>query len=213
MTDAAGPVIIAIDGPVGSGKSTIAAAVAERLGLSVLETGSMYRAVAAAALRRQIEPGPDTADELVRLAAGLTVDESERLHVDGVDVTGELRNPAVNRAVSAVAAEASVRAELVRRQREWAAEQGGGVVEGRDIGTVVFPDATLKVFLTASEQERARRRNADEDAADLARRDRLDSTRAASPLAAAEDALVIDSTDRSVEDIVDEILRHLDDHP
>jgi CMP/dCMP kinase len=202
--------VIAIDGPVGSGKSTIAKAVAERLGLDMLETGAMYRAVAAAAIRRRIDPGPDTAEELVELAAGLTTEDGSRVQVHGEDVTDELRTPEVNRVVSAVAAEASVRAELVQRQRQWADDHGGGVVEGRDIGTVVFPDATVKVFLTASEEERARRRNADEDAADIARRDRLDSTRSASPLVAAQDALVIDSTDMTVEEIVDEIVSHVE---
>ena len=201
--------VIAIDGPVGSGKSTIAKALGEHLGLPVLETGAMYRAVAAAALRRGIEPGPETADELADLARGVSIDAGQRVLVHGEDVTAELRSPAVNRAVSAVASDAGVRAEMVERQRAWAEEHGGGVVEGRDIGTVVFPDADVKVFLTASEQERARRRNADEDAADLARRDRLDSTRAASPLTTAPDAVVIDSTERTVEEIVQEIVSHL----
>lgn len=189
--------VIAIDGPVGSGKSTVAKAVAERLDLDVLETGAMYRAVAAAALRLGIDPGPETAGELAALARG--IDPSAAAGAD-------LRSPAVNQAVSTVAALPAVRAELVGLQRRWAEERGGGVVEGRDIGTVVFPDATVKVFLTASEEERARRRNADETAADIARRDRLDSSRSVSPLVAAEDALVIDSTGRSVEDVVDEIV-------
>ena len=189
--------VIAIDGPVGSGKSTVARAVADRLGLEVLETGAMYRAVAAAALRLGIEPGADTAAEMAGLAR----------EIDPAAATeAELRSPAINRAVSEVAAQPEVRTELVALQRRWASSRGGGVVEGRDIGTVVFPDATVKVFLTASEEERARRRGADEEAADLARRDQLDSSRAASPLAAAADALVIDSTGRSVDDVVDEIV-------
>ena len=201
--------VIAIDGPVGSGKSTIAKALAERLALRVLETGAMYRAVAAAALRRGIEPGPETTDELVELARGVTIDARDRVLVHGEDVTGELRTSAVNRAVSAVASDAAVREEMVGRQREWAEAHGGGVVEGRDIGTVVFPDAELKVFLTASPEERARRRNADEDPADLARRDHLDSTRAASPLTTAPDAVVIDTTGMSVEEVVEEIVSRL----
>jgi cytidylate kinase len=188
--------VIAIDGPVGSGKSTVAKAVAERLGLDVLETGAMYRIVAAAALRNGVEPGPETADELARLAADVDLEAD----------TDELRTPAVNRAVSAVAAQPEVRAALVERQREWAEAHGGGVVEGRDIGTVVFPDASVKVFLTASEEERARRRGKDENADDIARRDRLDATRETSPLVAADDAVVIDSTGRSIEDIVEEIV-------
>ncbi len=201
--------VIAIDGPVGSGKSTIARALGDHLGVAVLETGAMYRAVAAAALRRGIDPGPETSDELVELARGVTIDAGHRVLVHGEDVTADLRSGAVNRAVSAVASDADVRAEMVERQRAWAEAHGGGVVEGRDIGTVVFPDAHLKVFLTASEQERARRRNSDEDAADLARRDQLDSTRSASPLKSAPDAVVIDSTGLTVEEVVQEIVSHL----
>ena len=202
------PLVIAIDGPVGSGKSTIAKALGEQLGLAVLETGAMYRAIAAAALRRGIEPGPERVDDLVALAGTLTVDDAG-ITVDGEDLSDELRSPEVNQAVSAVASEPKVRAQLVERQRKWARDHDGGIVEGRDIGTVVFPDATLKVFLTASEEERARRRNDDEDAATVARRDHLDSTRAASPLSAADDALVIDGTDLSVEEIVSRIVSHL----
>ncbi len=180
--------VIAIDGPVGSGKSTVARAVADRLGLAVLETGAMYRAVAALALRDGIPPGPALA------ACAAEVD------VDAFD-PAELRTPAVNRAVSAVAAEPAVRAALVPRQRAWIEARGGGVAEGRDMGTVVFPDADLKIFLTATAGERARRRG-DEDPAGVARRDHLDATRAASPLVAAEDAVVIDTTGLSVEEIV-----------
>ncbi|MEW6153466.1 MAG: (d)CMP kinase [Actinomycetota bacterium] len=191
------PLVIAIDGPVGSGKSTVAQAVARRLGLEVLETGAMYRAVAAAALAAGILPGAASEAELARIA------DDGRFDRWG---PSELRTTAVNRSVSAVAAQPAVRAALVAHQRAWAAARGGAVVEGRDIGTVVFPDAPVKVFLTASLEERARRRGADEGPADLARRDHLDSTRADSPLVAASDAHVIDSTGRSVEDIVDEIV-------
>ncbi|HEX6596477.1 MAG TPA: (d)CMP kinase [Acidimicrobiales bacterium] len=189
--------VIAIDGPVGSGKSTVAKAVAERLGLEMLETGAMYRAVAAAALRRGIEPGPETATDMARLARELDPTAAGE---------ADLRSAAVNRVVSAVAAQAEVRSELVALQRRWVTARGGGVVEGRDIGTVVFPEASVKVFLTASEEERARRRGADETAADIARRDELDSSRAVSPLVAAADALVIDSTGRSIDDVVDQIV-------
>ena len=184
--------VIAIDGPVGSGKTTVAQAVAARLGLEVLETGAMYRAVAALALRGGRAVGPDLAE----VAAAVDV---------GAFTGDELRTPEVNRAVSAVAAEPAVRAALVLRQREWARERGGGVAEGRDMGTVVFPDADVKVFLTASAEERARRRG-DEDAAGVARRDHLDSTRAASPLTAADDAVVIDTTGLTVAEIVDRIV-------
>jgi cytidylate kinase len=188
--------VIAIDGPVGSGKSTVAHAVAARLGLPMLETGAMYRAVALVALRKGIEPGPGGAEALAALAADVDVDAFQ---------PAELRTPDVNRAVSAVAAEPAVRAALVPRQREWVRTHGGGVAEGRDIGTVVFPDADLKVFLTATVEERARRRG-DEDADGVARRDHLDSTRAVSPLVAAADAVVIDTTGMTVEQIVDQIV-------
>lgn len=195
--------VIAIDGPAGSGKSTVARHVAERLGLDYLDTGAMYRAVALAALQQGVDPSEH--DRLGALAAEVVVEESPAI-----------RSPEVTKAVSAVAAVPAVRAELVRRQREWAAAHDGGVIEGRDIGTVVFPDAELKVFLTASEDERARRRgdevgarNYDAVAADLARRDQLDSGRAVSPLVVADDALVIDTTGRDVDEIVEEVLSKL----
>lgn len=200
--------VVAIDGPVGSGKSTVARAVAARLGLAHLETGAMYRAVAFAVLRRGIEPVADD-PALAEVARTVSMEVGERLVVDGVDVTEELRTPEVGRAVSVVAADPAVRAELVRRQRQWVADRGGAVVEGRDIGSVVFPDATLRVYLTASDEERARRRGGDETAADVARRDRLDSSRAASPLVVPEGAMVIDTTDRGVAEVVDEIVGRL----
>jgi cytidylate kinase len=202
--------LVAIDGPVGSGKSTVARMVAARLRLPWLETGAMYRAVALAALRRGIELGPAAAPAVAALAATLDIEAGERVVLEGEDVTADLRTPEVGRAVSAVAALPEVRRELVRRQRAWVEGRGGGVVEGRDIGTVVFPGADVKVFLTASEEERARRRGRDEAAADVARRDRLDATRAVSPLAAAPDAVVIDTTGRPVEDVVAEIVRLVD---
>lgn len=206
--------VIAIDGPAGSGKSTVARAVAARLGMPYLDTGAMYRSVAFAALQRGIDP--DDRDVVARLARDIDIDVGDTVLVDGVDATIEIRGPEVTRAVSAVAANPGVRAELVARQREWGDKQGGGVVEGRDIGTVVFPAAELKVYLTASDDERARRRaqevrNLDYDqvAADIARRDHVDSTRAASPLAVAEDAVLIDTTGRSIDEIVDDILGRL----
>ncbi|HVL04803.1 MAG TPA: (d)CMP kinase [Acidimicrobiales bacterium] len=199
--------VVAIDGPVGSGKSTVAKAVAQRLDLPYLESGAMYRAVAWAAVKRGIEP--EAGDELTALAAELDIDVGERIVVDGEDITGELRSPEVGRAVSAVAATPGVRTELVRRQREWVEEHGGAVVEGRDIGSVVFPDAEAKVFLTASAAERARRRSLDETADDLARRDLLDSTRAVSPLVVPQGAVVVDTTGRAIEDVVDEIVAML----
>ncbi len=207
--------IIAIDGPAGSGKSTVARAVADRLDLPYLDTGAMYRAVAFAALRRGIDP--DDADPLARLARGveLTV-EAGVVTVDGVDASIEIRGPEVTRAVSAVAANPAVRAELVARQRQWAVERGGGVIEGRDIGSVVFPDARLKVYLTASHEARAARRakevtdlSYDTVAADIARRDNADSTRAADPLSEADDAVVLDTTGLSIDDVVAQVLDHL----
>jgi CMP/dCMP kinase len=200
--------VVAIDGPVGSGKSTVAKAVARRLDLPYLESGAMYRVVAWAAVRRGIDPEDEQA--LTDLAAGLGMEVGDRVLVDGTDVTGELRGPEVGRAVSTVAATSGVRTELVRRQREWVEEHGGAVVEGRDIGSVVFPDADVKVFLTASAAERARRRELDETPDDLARRDLLDSTRAVSPLIVPQGAAVIDTTGRPVDEVVEEIVGMLD---
>ncbi|HVF76515.1 MAG TPA: (d)CMP kinase [Acidimicrobiales bacterium] len=207
--------VIAIDGPAGSGKSTVARAVARRLHLDYLDTGAMYRSVAFVVLQQRIDPAD--LDAVARLAEKLTIDVGERVTVDGVDATDAIRSPEVTKAVSAVAANPEVRKELVRRQQEWADAHGGGVVEGRDIGTVVFPQAELKVYLTASDEERARRRaaeigrlhEADTVAADIARRDRLDSTRAASPLTTADGAVVIDTSNRTIDDIVEEVLSHL----
>lgn len=207
--------VIAIDGPAGSGKSTVARALAERLGLEYLDTGAMYRAVAFAALRADIDPGDDerigTVTPLldIRVSGGVTT-------VDGIDASIEIRGPEVTRAVSTVAANPAVRADLRERQRSWALARGGGVIEGRDIGTVVFPDATLKVFLTAAAEERANRRakevtdlDYETVAADIARRDTLDRRRDDSPLAEADDAVVIDTTDRTIDEIIDAVLSHL----
>ena len=202
--------VIAIDGPAGSGKSTIGRRLAAALDLEYLDTGAMYRSVTFAALGRGIDP--TDAEAVASLAPTLTIVVAERVTVDGEDATAAIRGPEVTKAVSAVAANPAVRAEMVRRQRAWAAERGGGVMEGRDIGTVVFPDATLKVYLTADEDERLRRRAVEageEVAQDIVRRDQADSSRAASPLYAAEDALVIDTTGRTIDDIVEEVLRKL----
>jgi 3-phosphoshikimate 1-carboxyvinyltransferase len=204
----AGPraLMVAIDGPAGAGKSTVSIAVAERLGLDRLDTGAMYRSVAALALERGI--APDDAVAVAGLASGSTIEVGERVTIDGLDVTEVIRSPEVGRAVSVVAANPDVRRALVQRQRAWAGVHGGGVVEGRDIGSVVFPQAQLKVYLTASPEERARRRH-DEAPEGVARRDRLDSTREASPLREADDAYLLDTTDRSVQDVVEEVLSWL----
>jgi len=207
--------VVAVDGPAGSGKSTVARAVADKLGLSYLDTGAMYRSVAHAALAAGMST--DDAVAVAELARRVRIDVGERVMVDGGDATDAIRSAETTRAVTAVAANPEVRAEMVSRQRAWVEEHGGGVVEGRDIGSVVFPDARLKVFLTADPAERARRRAAEAGqavATDIARRDEADSTREHSPLTAAEDAVTIDTTDRDIEDVVDEILglvaqRHL----
>lgn len=210
--------VIAIDGPGGSGKSTVSKAVAERLGLEVLDTGAMYRAVTLAVLRRGVDPADEAGVTQVAEDAPIVMGADRRVRVGGEDVTAEIRGPEVTASVSAVSAHPGVREALVGRQRAWVETRGGsGVVEGRDIGTVVFPDAPVKVFLTANEQVRAARRQGDERAAerdvaadavrrDLARRDRLDSERPTAPLRAAEDAVIIDTSDLSVEAVVDRIV-------
>ena len=209
--------VIAIDGPAGSGKSTVARRLAERLGLDYLDTGAMYRAITFAALRRGIDPADTGPVAQLARAVDLEV-TTEHVRVDGVDATIEIRGPEVSRAVSLVAANPEVRAELVRRQREWAYERSGGVMEGRDIGTVVFPDAMLKVYLNARPDVRAERRAAEVSdldyetvAADMARRDAFDQGREADPLRRAEDAIQFDTSDISVDEIVDELARRLDD--
>jgi cytidylate kinase len=195
--------VIAIDGPAGSGKSTVSRALADRLGVDRLDTGAMYRAVAWAVLDQRIDP---TDRQLVgEVARALTIEVGDRVAVDGTDVTEIIRGPEVSSAVSAVAANPEVRAVLVERQRQWVAAKGGGVVEGRDIGSVVFPDAEVKIYLTASADERARRRP-EEGADAISRRDRLDSSRSVSPLGVAPGATVIDTTGRPVDQIVDEVV-------
>lgn len=204
--------VIAIDGPAGSGKSTVARALAEHLGVGYLDTGAMYRAVTVTALDRGIDPGDADAVRALAEALELRLDGTT-VWADGVDVTEAIRTPTTSAAVSQVAKIAGVRRELVARQRAWVADHGGGVVEGRDIATVVFPDATLKLYLTARPEVRAARRagelgNGDTAAvaAELARRDATDSERAESPLTVADDATVVDTSDRDVPGIVAHIL-------
>ena len=199
--------LIAIDGPAGSGKSTVARAVARALAVPYLDSGAMYRAVAWAAQRDGVAPANE--DAVADLARRVAIEVGDRVLVDGTDVTDAIREPSVNTTVSAVAANAAVRKEMVRRQREWlAAHDGNGVVEGRDIGTVVCPDADVKVFLTASAEVRAARRK---EEADINRRDRLDSTRAVSPLEKADDAVEIDTTDTDVAGVVKHVLEMVKD--
>ncbi len=211
--------IIAIDGPAASGKSTVARALAKRLGAGYLDTGAMYRAIAAEALMRGVPL--DDADALARLAgsARIAIEREagsslpSRVLLDGRDVTGEIRTPEVDTAVSPVSAVPGVRAAMVRVQREIGAT-GDWVVEGRDIGTVVFPDAAVKVFLTASADERARRRvvdmarlgasvDVDEMRRRIETRDQYDSSRTASPLRPADDAVGLDTTGMTIEHVVD----------
>jgi cytidylate kinase len=208
--------VIAIDGPAGSGKSTVAKALARRLALDYLDTGAMYRGVTFAVLRRMIDP--DDADMVGHVAETLELEVTDRsVMVDGVDATLEIRGPEITSAVSIVAANPRVRAELRGRQRAWAEEHGGGVIEGRDIGSVVFPEAELKVYLDAHADVRAQRRHKeavdlhyDEVKAMLEDRDAFDSTRADSPLREADGAVVVDTTDLAVEDIVDRIIALLE---
>lgn len=207
--------VIAIDGPGGAGKSTVAAALAERLGIDRLDTGAMYRAVTLEALRRGIST--DDAERLAELARAIDLEVNDDVFLDGEDVSKQIRSPEVDANVSAVSAHAPVRAALVERQRAWIAQRKSGVIEGRDIGTVVAPNADVKIFLTAHADVRARRRAHDHAHArrhfvDLSKvrsaieaRDRLDSTRFVSPLVAADDAVLIDSSERSVDSIVEEI--------
>ena len=203
--------VIAIDGPAGAGKSTVARRVAERLGVAHLDTGAMYRAVACAAVRHGVDP--DDAQAMGALVQELRLEmKGDRVWVDGHDVTVEIRGATVTAAVSAVAAQSAVRRDLVQRQRWWADAQAAAVVEGRDIGTVVFPDAALKVFLTASPRVRAERRVAevggevDEIEQSIARRDAFDSQRDDSPLRPADDAWYLDTSHLSLDDVFDQVI-------
>ena len=206
-----GPIVIAIDGPAGAGKSTVGRAVADRLGLRYLDTGAMYRAMTFAAQQRGVVEGD--LDEVATMAP--TVDlsvEDGVVTVDGVDATTAIRGRDVTEAVSQIAANPAVRAVLVERQRTWVTEHGGGVVEGRDIGTVVFPDADLKLYVTASPRVRAERRvrelggDVAEVEASIIQRDRVDSSRRHSPLAEAADAVLVDTTGMTIDEVVDHIV-------
>jgi cytidylate kinase len=208
--------VIAIDGPAGSGKSTIAARLARKLGYVNLESGAMYRAVALKALESHVNL--DDEDAMRELAEGMTIElipreEGNRVLLDGRDVSQRIREADVSAGASRVSVHPSVRRIMVGRQRAMG-EQGGVIMEGRDIGTVVFPNADLKVFLDADAGVRAERRllqnaaaanNAQQVKAELADRDRRDQTRAASPLVAAPDAVHLDSTHMSIDQVVAEI--------
>ena len=208
-------IVVAIDGPAGAGKSTIAKALAAKLGVRYLDTGAMYRAVTFAAMTSGIElSNQDSVAELTRKSKMLLTDET--VMINGLDATTAIRSSEVTAAVSTVAANSQVRTELRERQRQWIADNNGGVVEGRDIGSVVFPDATLKVYLTASPIVRAKRRvaqsggNVDEIAASIASRDLQDSSRSDSPLTQTDDAITIDTSDRSIDEVVAQLVEMTD---
>lgn len=202
--------VIAIDGPAGAGKSTIAKALSARLNMKYLDTGAMYRAVTFEAMLRELDLDDQGSITLMAQECDLHVG-IDRVIINGHDATQAIRGPEVTGNVSKVAANSGVRTEMRVRQQEWATSHGGGVIEGRDIATVVFPDAVLKVFLTASPEVRAQRRvdqsggNVVEIAAAIAERDLLDSTRVDSPLASSSDSVVVDTSDRAIDDVVDEI--------
>ncbi|MGI9584082.1 MAG: (d)CMP kinase [Acidimicrobiia bacterium] len=210
--------VITIDGPSGVGKSTVAQGVADALAIGYLDTGATYRAATLATIRAEVDVTDATAvfDNLSRH----TIDyDSSGVLLDGVSVADEVRAADVTANVSAVSAHVDVRAAIVAIQRRWVTEHGGrAVVEGRDIGTVVFPDAPVKIYLTASPEVRAERRAGDREAAGisvdeiasaLAARDRADSTRTASPLRPADDAVTIDTSSIGVDDVIAEVLRRV----
>jgi CMP/dCMP kinase len=213
-------VTIAVDGPAGTGKSSVSRGLARALGARYLDTGAMYRIVTLAVLRAGVDVNDAAAvgslADGVDLAVGFDPDQ-DTSYLGGEDVSAEIRGDAVTKAVSAVSAVPAVRTRLVQRQRELAAGSGSVVVEGRDIGTVVLPDADVKIFLTASPEERAKRRNDQNVAtglgddyqavlADVRRRDHLDSTRAVSPLRAADDAMIVDSSEMTESAVVAHLL-------
>lgn len=211
--------VVAVDGPSGSGKSTVSKRLAVSIGARYLDTGAMYRAVTWAVLRDGVDP--QDADAVAKVAGGIdlfvgTDPLNPHVRVDGVPVDKEIRGPEVTGAVSAVAAVPAVRQLMVARQRDIIATARRIVVEGRDIGTVVAPDAELKVFLTASADERARRRSLEiaadvhATAADMARRDRLDSTRTLSPTQQAPDAIELDTTALGIDEVVSTLRDMLD---
>jgi len=213
-------VIVAIDGPAGAGKSTVARAVARRLGLAYLDTGAMYRGLTWLALQRDVDPGDGASLAALARDVPMAIEptrDGDRVRVDDQDVTEAIRLPEVSGRVSEVSAHPGVREEMVAAQRALLSS-GGWVSDGRDVGTVVWPGADLKVFLTASLEERARRRRAELAARgvevdeptvldDVRRRDHLDTSRGTSPLRVAPGAIVIDSSEMTADDVVERVVR------
>lgn len=214
---------IAIDGPAGAGKSTVARAVAARLGYTYLDTGAMYRALAWAAIQQEI--GPDNPDAVITLAdaidihleSGSSESNATRVFVNGREITDEIRTPQISAITSPLSAIPEVRTRMVAIQKR-IAEAGGIVMEGRDIGTVVMPDAEVKIFLTASSRRRAERRAAElaergtpvdfnQLLRDIEERDARDGGRAVAPMVPAPDAVILDSDPLTAEDVIDEIIR------
>lgn len=209
--------VVAIDGPAGAGKSTVARLLAARVGIPYLDTGSMYRVIALAALERSVST--DDGDALGALVRQLDIHVGKNsVTMDGRDVTQEIRSKRINDAVSLVASHSEVRDHLRSAQRSWVAQMGGGIVEGRDIATVVFPEACLKVFLTASARERAQRRVAqlggdvDQVEREIAIRDERDSSRIDGPLRTAQDAVLVDTTGRNLDEVLEELTLLVREH-
>ena len=205
--------VIAIDGPAGAGKSTVAKLVAEATGLPYLDTGAMYRCVALLSTRMGIDSSNESGVAAIAESIDITF-QGVQCWMNGEDVSQEIRSAEIASIVSIIAAQSPVRTAMRTQQQRWIQQQGGGVVEGRDIGTVVFPNAELKVFLTASPEERASRRvgqsggDLKEIAFNIAERDRIDSERVDSPLRPAGDAVVVDSTGLTITEVVDVIVDH-----
>jgi cytidylate kinase len=205
--------VIAIDGPAGAGKSTVAKLVAEATGLPYLDTGAMYRCVALLSSRTGIDSSNESGVAAIAESIDITF-QGVQCWMNGEDVSQEIRSAEIASIVSIIAAQSPVRTAMRTQQQRWIQQQGGGVVEGRDIGTVVFPNAELKVFLTASPEERASRRvgqsggDLNEIAFNIAERDRIDSERFDSPLRPAGDAVVVDSTGLTITEVVDLIVDH-----
>jgi len=207
--------VIAIDGPAGAGKSSVARRVSTVTGLRYLDTGAMYRCVALAV--QQSSTDAHDAEAVGKIAREVSVViERDAAKLNGLDVSSAIRSSEINSIVSIIAAHTPVRDAMREQQRSWIRDQNGGVVEGRDIGTVVFPDAMLKIFLTASPEVRAERRVGESGgdiqavAASIAERDHLDSTRLDSPLKPSQDSVVVDSSHKTIEEVVAEIVIHFE---